>query len=93
MNRYPFYMYYLRSTLALYEIIARIDSIVSMTDKELCPKNKCLAVCIILKKMENDMQDIERKLLCEEMTFLESEVKECEQNVSALNFRFTINLN
>lgn len=93
MKRYPFYIYYMRSTLMLFEAISRVQSILEMTDKEMCSKSKCLTINLVLRKMEKDLQGIERKLLCEELTFLESEVKECEQNLTALSFRWTQNLN
>jgi hypothetical protein len=83
----------MRSTLKLYEAISRIQSILEMTDKEMCSKNKCLTINMVLDKMNLDLNCIERKLLSEEKTFLESEIKECEQNISALNLRFTISLN
>ncbi len=93
MKRYPFYMHYLRSTLALYEVISRIESILSMTDKEMCAKNKCITIKMILRKTEDDLQKIEQQLLQEEFCFMDFEVRQCEQSMTALNFRFTLNLN
>ena len=86
-------MHYLRSTLALYEIISRIDSILLMNDKEMCSKNKCITIKMVLKKMDDDLQKIEQQLFSEEFTFMEFEVRQCEQNFTALSLRWTQNLN
>lgn len=93
MNRYPFYMHYMRYTQVLFEIILRVESILEMTDKEMCSKNKCITIKMVLKKMENDIQKIEQQLLSEEFTFMQFEVRQCEQSMTALNLRFTLNLN
>lgn len=86
-------MHYLRSTLALYEIISRIDSILEMTDKEFCAKNKCLTIKMILRKMDDELQKIEQQLLSEEFCFMEFKIKQCEASYTALNLRWTQNLN
>lgn len=93
MKRYPFYLHYMRTTLALYEIISRIDSILGMTDKEMCAKNKCITIKMILRKMDDDLKLIEQKLLQEEFCFMDFEVRQCEQSFTALSLRWTQNLN
>ena len=93
MKRYPFYMHYMRSTLALFEVISRVESILEMSDKEMCAKNKCITIKMVLRKMENDLQKIEQQLLQEEFAFMDFEVRQCEQSMTALNLRFTLNLN